>query len=142
MRRGLGVHVVHARVSRAALYKRMGSTRRQTEHNRVRVLPILAACAATVVYSIPSAGVHRQTGEQVSGTTRLCDPAPGEGELGFGEALRATAHVQHHGSSSLQVRRRGVPSDLRSASAITHRQHRGHSTGHDQYICIVPVRIS
>jgi hypothetical protein len=38
------------------------------------VLPPLAACTASVVYLIPSAGVHRQTGEQVSGTTRLCDP--------------------------------------------------------------------
>ena len=30
--------------------------------------------------SIPNAGVHRRTGEQVSGTARSCDPAPGEGE--------------------------------------------------------------
>jgi hypothetical protein len=29
---------------------------------------------ASVVYLIPSAGVHRRTGEQVSGTTHLCDP--------------------------------------------------------------------
>src|SRR6266540_6288300 len=79
-------------------------------------------------------------GEQVSGTTRLCDPAPGEGELGFWEALRATARVHHHGSSSLQVRQHRVPSDSWSASATTHRQHRGHPTGHDQYICIIPVR--
>ena len=34
----------------------------------------LVPCAATVVYSIPCAGVHRRTGEQVSGTTRPCDP--------------------------------------------------------------------
>src|SRR6266511_3868339 len=80
--------------------------------------------------------------ERISGTTRLCDPAPRESELGFWEALRATARVHHHGSSSLQVRRRGVPSDSWSASATTHRQHRGHSTGRDQYICIISVRIS
>ena len=30
--------------------------------------------------SIPNAGVHRRTGEQVSGNARSCDPAPGEGE--------------------------------------------------------------
>ena len=34
----------------------------------------LVPCAATVVYSIPCAGVHRQTGQQVSGTTCPCDP--------------------------------------------------------------------
>ena len=34
----------------------------------------LSACAASVAYSIPPTGVHRRTGEQVSGTTRPCDP--------------------------------------------------------------------
>jgi hypothetical protein len=42
--------------------------------NGSRVLPPLATCATSVVYSILNAGVHRRTGEQVSGTTRLCDP--------------------------------------------------------------------
>ena len=30
--------------------------------------------------SIPNAGEHRRMGEQVSGTARSCDPAPGDGE--------------------------------------------------------------
>src|SRR3954464_12751400 len=34
----------------------------------------LSACSASVAYSISPAGVHRRTGEQVSGTTRPCDP--------------------------------------------------------------------
>ena len=45
----------------------------------------LSACAATVVYSIPSAGVHRRTGEQVSGTTRLCDPVRERANKVFGK---------------------------------------------------------
>ena len=42
-------------------------------------------CAATVVYSIPCAGVHRRTGQQVSGTTRLCDPVRERANKVFGK---------------------------------------------------------
>uniref|UniRef100_A0ACD5WYN2 Uncharacterized protein n=1 Tax=Avena sativa TaxID=4498 RepID=A0ACD5WYN2_AVESA len=45
----------------------------------------LSACAATVVYSIPLAGVHRRTGEQVFGTTRLCDPVRERANKVFGK---------------------------------------------------------
>jgi hypothetical protein len=49
------------------------------------VLPPLAACAASIVYLIPSAVVHRRTGEQVSGTTRLCDPVRERANQIFGK---------------------------------------------------------
>lgn len=95
------------------------------DRKRVRVLPPLVTCAATVIYSIPNAGVHQREGEQVSGTSRPCDPAPGEDELGFWEALRATAHIRHHGSSSIQVRRCRIPSPLPpSASTRLHQRRR------------------
>jgi hypothetical protein len=60
--------------SSARLYKLLPGYHRTHPKNQSRVLPSLAACAASVVYSIPSIGVHRRTGEQVSGTTRFCDP--------------------------------------------------------------------
>lgn len=41
--------------------------------------------------------------EVISGTSRPCDPTPGESELGFWEALCATTRVLHHRPSSLQV---------------------------------------
>jgi hypothetical protein len=56
------------------LYKLLPGYHRTHPETDLVFLPPLAACAASVVYSIPSAGVHRRTGEQVSGTTRLCDP--------------------------------------------------------------------
>jgi hypothetical protein len=37
-------------------------------------------CVAIVVLFIPTTDVHLRSGEQVSGTLRLRDPAPGEGE--------------------------------------------------------------
>jgi hypothetical protein len=58
--------------SSAHLYKPLPGYRRTYPKTNLG-LP-LTTCAATIVYSIPSAGVHRQTGELVSGTTRLCDP--------------------------------------------------------------------
>ena len=57
---------------------------KHTETN-LGFLPLLVPCAATVVYSIPSAGVHRRTGEQVSGTTRLCDPVRERANKVFGK---------------------------------------------------------
>ena len=42
-------------------------------------------CAATVVYSIPCVGVHRRTGQQVSGTARLCDPVRERANKVFGK---------------------------------------------------------
>ena len=101
------------------LYRLQPETHRKTP----RVLPHLTTCAAIVVYSIPNAGVHRRVGEQVSGTVRLCDPAPGEDELGFWEALCATAQIRHHGSSSVQVGR-CYSSSYSSPSAADRRQHR------------------
>jgi hypothetical protein len=43
------------------LYKLLPGYRRTQSKNQSRVLPPLATCTAYVVYSIPSAGVHRQT---------------------------------------------------------------------------------
>ena len=66
------------------LYKgmdRFHTTRTIT--NRVRVLPSLDTCAATVAYSIPSAGVHRRSGEQVSGTSRPLRSCTGRGRIRF-----------------------------------------------------------
>ena len=68
--------------------------------------------------SIPNAGVHRRTGEQVSGTTHSCDPVPREGESGFWEAPSATSHLLRHGSSSVQVRSCGVPSSAAPVAAL------------------------
>ena len=68
--------------------------------------------------SIPSAGMHRRTGEQVSGTVRYCYPTPGEGESGFWEAPSAAAHLLRHGSSSVQVWCCGVPSSATPVAAI------------------------
>ena len=68
--------------------------------------------------SIPNAGVHRRTGEQVSGTACYCDPAPGEGESGFWKAPSATAHLLRHSSSSVQVWCCGVPSSAAPVAAI------------------------
>ena len=48
----------------------------------------LSACAAAIVYSIPPAGVHRRTGEQVSGTTRICDPVRERANKVFGKRSR------------------------------------------------------
>ena len=45
----------------------------------------LVPCAATVVYSIPSDGVHRRTGQQVSGTARPCDPGRERANKVFGK---------------------------------------------------------
>ena len=45
----------------------------------------LVPCAATVVYSIPCAGVHRRTGQQVSGTTCPCDPVRERANKVFGK---------------------------------------------------------
>jgi hypothetical protein len=56
------------------LYKLLPGYRRTHPETDLGFLPPLAACTASVVYSIPSAGVHQRTGEQVSGTTRPCDP--------------------------------------------------------------------
>jgi hypothetical protein len=53
-------------------------------------------------YFIPFTNVHPQSGEQVSETIILSDPATGEG--GFWEVIFMTAHsllqVFHHGSST------------------------------------------
>ena len=68
--------------------------------------------------SIPYAGVHRRTGEQVSGTVHSCDPEPGEGESGFWEAPSATARLLRHGSSSVQVWCCGIPSSAAPVAAI------------------------
>jgi hypothetical protein len=49
----------------------------------IKLIPIFASahnCAAIVVLFIPIADVHLRSGEQVSGTLRLRDPAPEEGE--------------------------------------------------------------
>jgi hypothetical protein len=49
----------------------------------IKLIPIFASvhnCAAIVVLFNPTADVHLQSGEQVSGTLRLRDPALGEGE--------------------------------------------------------------
>ena len=79
-------HVVLIRVSRAALYIVVRCIHRNTP-NQFRFCH-LVSCIATVVYSIPSAGMHRRSGEQVSGTSRLCDPVR-EGRIRFlGSALR------------------------------------------------------
>jgi hypothetical protein len=64
----------------------------------IYVLP-LAACAAAVVYSTQSVGVYWQMGD------RSMKPLAfailyGEKKLGFWEALCATTHDLHHGSSS------------------------------------------
>ena len=75
--------------------------------------------------SIPNAGVHRRTGEQVSGTARSFDPAPGEGESGFWEAPSVTAHLLRHDSSSVQVRSCGVPSSATPVAAIRSKDHLG-----------------
>ena len=80
--------------------------------------PPLSACAAIVAYSIPPAGVHRRTGE---------------GELGFWEALCATAQVLHHGSPSVQVGRCCLPSSS-TPSTSTRRQQRCHQ---QRYCCDV-----
>ena len=45
----------------------------------------LVPCAATVVYSIPCAGVHQRTGQQVSGTTCPCDPVRERANKVFGK---------------------------------------------------------
>src|SRR3954471_13081428 len=45
----------------------------------------LSACAASLAYSIPPADVHRRTGEQVSGTTRPCDPVRERANKVFGK---------------------------------------------------------
>ena len=68
--------------------------------------------------SIPSAGVYWRTREQVSGTARSCDPAPGEGEVGFWEAPSATARLLRHGSSSVQVKSCSVPSSATPVAAL------------------------
>ena len=75
----------------------------QNASNRVRVFASPRCCAAFIVCSIPSAGVHQRPGEQVSGTICSCDSAPGEGESGFWEAQSVIARLLHHGSSSVQV---------------------------------------
>ena len=62
--------------------------------------------------------MHRRTGEQVSGTARSCDPAPGEGEVGFWEAPSATARLLRHGSSSVLVRSCGVPSSTMPVAVL------------------------
>ena len=119
---GLGLWSRHNTASGPNIYTATGCGQRHTEKTP-RVLPHLTTCAAIVVYSIPNAGVHRRVGEQVSGTVRLCDPAPGEDELGFWEALCATAQIRHHGSSSVQVGR-CYSSSYSSPSAADRRQHR------------------
>ena len=118
---GLGLWSRHNTASGPNIYTATGCGQR---HRKTpRVLPHLTTCAALAVYSIPNAGVHRRVGEQVSGTVRLCDPAPGEDELGFWEALCATAQIRHHGSSSVQVGR-CYSSSYSSPSAADRRQHR------------------
>ena len=119
---GLGLWSRHNTASGPNIYTATGCGQRNIGKTP-RVLPRLTTCAAIVVYSIPNAGVHRRVGEQVSGTVRLCDPAPGEDELGFWEALCATAQIRHHGSSSVQVGR-CYSSSYSSPSAADRRQHR------------------
>ena len=63
--------------------------------------------------------MHRRTREQVSGTVRSCDPAPGEGESGFWEVPSATARLLRHGSSSVQVESCGVTSSAAPVAALS-----------------------
>ena len=79
------------------------------------LLRYLLAC------SIPSAGMHWRTGEQISGTVHPCDFASGEGESGFWVALCATAQGLHHGSFSIQVGCCGVPSSAPPVDALCYK---------------------
>ena len=88
-----------------ALYKVLHDL--ATEHTETNLgFCHLSACAATVVYSIPSAGVHRRTGEQVSGTTRLCDPVRERANKVFGKRfarlLTSSSRVVCHPSRAEQ----------------------------------------
>ena len=85
---------------------------------RVRVLPPSHCCAAFVVCTIASAGVHRRSGEQVSGTSVLEILHRESTNKVFGKSLARLLQVLHHGSSFVQVRRRGEPSSATSAAAL------------------------
>lgn len=76
-------------------------------------------CAATVAYSIPSAGVHRRSGEQVSGTVVLVKSCIGRGRIRFlGSAPRDCSLFVHHGSSSSSIGC-GSPSSTSSAASCS-----------------------
>ena len=56
---------------------------------RVRIFYSSLCCAATVMFSIPSVGVHRRTGEQVFETSRLLGSCTKRGRIRFlGSAQR------------------------------------------------------
>ena len=90
------------------LYKLLRGVRHKTHRNRSRFLPRLSACAATVVYSIPPAGVHRRTGEQVSGTTRLCDPVRERANKVFGKRSRDCSSSSSRLAFLFDLRRLGL----------------------------------
>ena len=52
----------------------------KTHQKRVWVFASSRCCTATVAFSILSAGMHRQMGEQASEILHLWDPATEEGE--------------------------------------------------------------
>ena len=103
-------HGVCVRVSRIALYIAVHCVRRHTPKTNVDFAN-LVPCAATVVYSIPCAGVHRRTGQQVSGTTCPCDPVQERANKVFGKRLArllaasTTARLPAGAAGRLRTRR-------------------------------------
>jgi hypothetical protein len=63
------------------------------------------------------------SGEKIFGTTLPCDPASGEGELGFLEVPRVTGSDLHDDWSSIQVWRCYVPSSPPSAMTRLYQCH-------------------
>ena len=64
----------------------------------------------------------------------------GEGELGFWEALRATARCLHHGSSTQQVGRCCVPPPQASSTPSRHRQRRRQQHRCTEQFCYICKR--
>ena len=95
----------------------------ENRSTRVRILPPSRCCAAFVVCTIPSAGVHRRSGEQVSGTCILEILHRERANKIFGKRPARLLQDLHHGSFFVQVRRCSEPSSATSAAAL-HQQDR------------------
>ena len=85
---------------------------------QVRVLPPSCCCTAFVICTIPSAGVHGRSGEQVSGTSILEILHRERANKVLGKRPARLLQDFHHGSSFVQVRCCGDPPSATLAAAL------------------------
>ena len=107
----------------------------------------LVPCAATIVYSIPCAGVHRRTGQQVSGTARLCDPVRERENKVFGKRsarllkffITARLPGRSPGPRATRLQRRLLRAATVAAQAAAVAAPTTTSPTTVRYVCHVPI---